>query len=237
MAKVKLTPEDVTKITRKLQEVMAGGRENLYSFDAQVKAFQRLRGLKPDGIVGPLTMAALFDVPTAPIDRDAEQTPRVNDPHLAKLWPTQSECERFFGAVGTNQVRFTLPYKMRLAWRKNAFLNGFSCNAKIRMPLDNIFSQIMKDYDAVSRADLGLDLFGGCLNVRKMTGGSNWSMHAYGIAVDIDPTRNQFKWGRDKAKLAEPAYDKFWAAVESEGAVSLGRTRNFDWMHFQFARL
>jgi hypothetical protein len=28
-----------------------------------------------------------------------------------------------------------------------------------------------------------------------------------------------------------------WRIIEGEGAVSLGRARNFDWMHWQFARL
>ena len=32
-------------------------------------------------------------------------------------------------------------------------------------------------------------------------------------------------------------YDKWWEFWEEEGAVSLGRARDFDWMHVQFARL
>ena len=70
-----------------------------------------------------------------------------------------------------------------------------------------------------------------------MRGAKTWSMHAYGIAVDLDPERNQLKWGRDKAVFARPEYVPFWNIVESEGATSLGRARNYDWMHFQFANL
>ena len=32
-------------------------------------------------------------------------------------------------------------------------------------------------------------------------------------------------------------YAAFWQFVEAEGAVSLGRARDYDWMHFQFATL
>jgi len=55
--------------------------------------------------------------------------------------------------------------------------------------------------------------------------------------VDLDPGRNQLKWGRDRAVFARPEYEPFWQIVESEGLVSLGRAKNFDWMHFQAARL
>ena len=84
---------------------------------------------------------------------------------------------------------------------------------------------------------LGLDLFGGCFNYRPMRGGTALSMHSWGIAYDGDPERNQLRWGRDRAEFAKPAFDPFWAIVEAHGAVSLGRARNYDWMHFQFANL
>ena len=100
-----------------------------------------------------------------------------------------------------------------------------------------VFQNIAKAYSPAERHSLGIDLFGGSLNVRKMRGGSNYSMHSWGIAIDFDPERNQLKWGRDKARLAQKDCEAFWAAWEEEGWVSLGRTRNFDWMHVQAARL
>ncbi len=81
------------------------------------------------------------------------------------------------------------------------------------------------------------DQFGGSLNVRRIRGGKSWSMHSWGIAIDFDPANNQLRWGRDRARFAKPEYEAFWAAWEEEGWVSLGRTRNFDWMHVQAARL
>jgi hypothetical protein len=55
--------------------------------------------------------------------------------------------------------------------------------------------------------------------------------------MDWDPERNQLKWGRDRASLDASVYDFWWRTWEAEGWVSLGRSRNFDWMHVQAARL
>ena len=85
--------------------------------------------------------------------------------------------------------------------------------------------------------ELQLDLWGGCLNVRKMRGGTRWSMHCRAIALDYDPQRNQLIWGRDRAAFAKPEYDRWWQLWQTEGWVSLGRSRNFDRMHVQAAKL
>jgi len=54
---------------------------------------------------------------------------------------------------------------------------------------------------------------------------------------DFDPDRNQLKWGQDKAAFARPEYEKWFELWEEERAISPGRSRNFDWMHTQFAAL
>ena len=62
-------------------------------------------------------------------------------------------------------------------------------------------------------------------------------MHSRGIALDYDPTRYKLRWGRDRAHLAGADYEDWWQCWEAEGWVSLGRTRNFDWMRVQAAKL
>lgn len=44
-------------------------------------------------------------------------------------------------------------------------------------------------------------------NCRKMTGGSRWSEHAYGMAIDINPFKNPYV----KGKLVLPASARSWA--------------------------
>jgi hypothetical protein len=108
---------------------------------------------------------------------------------------------------------------------------------KVHDHLKRIWTRTLEHYGLEEIQRLRLNLFGGCLEVRKKRGGSGWSMHAYGIAWDVDPDRNALRMTRDDATLDGPEYDAFWQFVYDEGAISLGKERNFDWMHFQFARL
>jgi hypothetical protein len=154
-------------------------------------------------------------------------------------WPKQSfkAMTAFYGSVGENQTKIDLPYEMCLAWDTKAKIKRMSCNVKCAKSLYSIFEKTLKTYGIKEIQRLKLNNFGGCLNVRKMRGGSAWSIHSWGAAVDLDPDRNRLKWGKDRAVLAKPEYEEFWKIVESEGWTSLGRARNYDWMHFQAANL
>jgi len=48
--------------------------------------------------------------------------------------------------------------------------------------------------------------------------------------------RNKLRWGKDKTQFAKPEYEQWWKFWEEEGWVSLGRLKNYDWMHAQSAR-
>ena len=100
-----------------------------------------------------------------------------------------------------------------------------------------VLTKVLELYGIEEIQRLGLDVWSGCVNVRKMRGGTEWSMHSWGIAVDYDDTNNQLKWGRDKARFARPEYDKWWQCWEKEGWESLGRKKNYDWMHVQAAKI
>jgi hypothetical protein len=110
-------------------------------------------------------------------------------------------------------------------------------HTKVAASAERVLQAVASIYSPAERKTIGIDLFGGSLNVRKMRGGSAYSMHSWGIAIDFDPERNQLNWGRDKARLAQADAVPFWSEWEKEGWLSLGRARNFDWMHIQAARL
>lgn len=186
--------------------------------------FQVKNNLKADGIVGPKTWKHITNV--------SENTP------LSNRWPKQdynSMCN-YYGPVGENQTKLELPYPLKLAWDKNVTIKKMTCNEKCAKAFYSVFEKIQQTYGS-EISKLKLDVFGGCLNVRRMRGGTSWSIHSWGAAIDLDPDNNQLKWGKEKALFSKPIYNDFWKIVEDEGGVSLGRERNYDWMHFQFAAL
>lgn len=155
-------------------------------------------------------------------------------------WPSQANEQDlidYYGEVGTNQTTIHLPYPHKLSWAKDKVVNKFSCHQKVQPSMQRVLTKVFDHYGIERIKELRLDLWGGCLNVRKMRGGSRYSMHSWGIALDYDPENNQLKWGRDRATFAQPEYNDWWQFWEEEGWVSLGRTRNFDWMHVQAAKL
>jgi hypothetical protein len=154
-------------------------------------------------------------------------------------WPSQNynELVRFYGEVGKNQTSLKLPYPMKLAWDSGSIVQRFTCHQKVKDVFEEVFVETLDHYGLDGVKELRLDVFGGCLNVRRMRGGNAWSMHSWGIAYDLDPDRNRLTWGRDKAVFAKAEYEPYWKIVESKGLISLGRLRNYDWMHVQAATI
>jgi hypothetical protein len=130
-------------------------------------------------------------------------------------------------------VPITLPYPMRIAWDLNNSINSFSCHKLVANNFKLIFSDILDYYGYEKLKELGIDLYGGCFNYRKMRGGDSWSMHSWGIAIDLDPSRNLLNENSSTARFARPEYKAMIDIFYSYNFESLGREKNYDWMHFQ----
>jgi hypothetical protein len=156
-------------------------------------------------------------------------------------WPTESQCPKFYGPIKEIDKHlgfFIPPYPMVLSWDKKAKVTKVVCHELVADSFLTIFLKVKSAYSPNKIKDLGLDLFGGCFNVRLKRGSkTSWSIHSWGCAIDLDDARNGLRVKRPNARLSKTDAEEFWKIVESVGGVSLGRQRNFDWMHYQFARL
>lgn len=148
----------------------------------------------------------------------------------------QSGMQTRFGAPGGAMCtagQIVPPWPMVLAWDQRHRLGAIRCHQDVAASGQRAFDRIAATYDQVSIRALGLHLFGGCFNNRPVRGGTRKSTHAWGVAIDFDPMRNRLNWNAGQARLAQPDAVPFWEAWEAEGWTSLGRARDFDWMHVQ----
>ncbi|TFF18705.1 hypothetical protein E3C22_20985 [Jiella endophytica] len=212
---------------------------------AAIRAFEAAKALPVDGMADEAVVSALRQSSSRvdPKTAAAVEHREVPEAEVQKIalvgntWPRQSGVPAFYGAVGTRQTRIEVPFDMVLAWSKTTRVKTMTLHEKVAASATRVLQRAAQTYSAADRAALGIDLFGGSLNVRRMRGGSAWSMHAWGIAIDFDPERNQLKWGVPQARLSHSDALPFWQAFEAEGWLSLGRARNYDFMHVQAARL
>lgn len=161
--------------------------------------------------------------------------------HPAQMhYPRQRNMPSFYGPAGGPQCtagKVLLPISFVIDWNPRQKVKRFSCHQKLAEPMTRMFAEAVKHYGEKRFRELRLDRFGGCYNYRNKRGGRTLSTHAYGAAIDLDPSRNQLRWGADRAAFAAPEYEPFFAIAMAHGATPAGYAWGKDWMHFQWARL
>lgn len=136
--------------------------------------------------------------------------------------------------AGTYLTTIKLPYPMRIAWDTKTMVTKMRCHKDVADAFLAVFNELLEHYGYQRIVELGIDLYGGCFNFRKMRGGDSWSTHSWGIAIDLDPSRNMLKETSKTARFARPEYKDMIDIFYKHGFISLGREKNFDWMHFQY---
>lgn len=130
-------------------------------------------------------------------------------------------------------IPISLPYPMKLAWDLNTKVTTIRCHRLVADKLKEVFNELLLVYGLPKIQELGLNIYGGCFNFRKMRGGNDYSRHSWGVAIDLDPERNQLKETSKTARFARPEYDKLHEIFEKYGFENMGKVKGYDWMHWQ----
>lgn len=187
----------------------------------QIKAMQRRIGVTDDGFWGPKSIEAC-------------------KAHLRRLmpipnpWPQsdQASLRAFYGEPGdeSNLVSITLPFPMFYDGKlvKTTRVHK-KCAASLLRVLNNIGAKYFADRGVMEEAED----YGGCFNFRPKRGGTSWSLHAWGAAIDLDADDNTFRdsWPM-KADMPLEIMEEF----AKEGWLSAGAFWGYDAMHFQATR-
>ena len=189
-----------------------------------IRQIQQHLGVTADGIMGPQTLRAI----SAALGIKARP-----------VWPGQAEVRSgrsLFGVPGCEEnLQSILPaYPLYYEGKPVRSIRVHKCIAgHVKAALE----EVLAHYGLEEIHRLGLDVYGGSYNNRPTASGKSISMHAWGIALDFAPRANAYALKAPRASLSHPDCVKWWQIWESHGAVSLGRERNYDWMHLQFATL
>ena len=134
---------------------------------------------------------------------------------------------------GSYLTTIQLPFPMRLAWDKKTTVNKMRVHKKVAQDFIDVFNELLQVYGLAKIQELGIDLFGGCFNFRAMRGGSDYSRHSWGIAIDLDPERNQLKTPYLKSNFSKQEYKKLHEIFEKHGFINLGKQKGYDAMHWE----
>jgi hypothetical protein len=149
-------------------------------------------------------------------------------PHVISLAPSglQEIIARFGQAAQPrcSAGRVTLPAPLKLSWNTSR-VSIIACHVEMVPMFSGVFGEIY----ANGHWDL-LRNYGGIYNARQTRGGTKWSTHAWGIAVDLNTDTNQMGTKGDMPR-------EIIGVFKRHGFVWGGdwTGRSIDPMHFQFA--
>lgn len=184
----------------------------------EIKKIQKKIGVKDDGLWGPKSKQACKD-------------------YLLKLMPKNNPWPKsdyaslvaFYGQPGdeSNLVSIAFPYPMYYGGK---LVRTTRCHKKVAASLLRVLDKIEQYY--YNRRDIMEEAedYGGVYNFRLKRGGTSYSLHAWGAAIDLDADDNTLKdpWPQ-VADMPFEIIEEF----AKEGWVSLGAFAGFDGMHFQ----
>lgn len=180
----------------------------------QIQTLQEHVGTKPDGFWGRLSIASCQRHLRAFM-------PRPNP------WPqpTHAALVKFYGEPGNESNLVHLPVSGLGVRYQGAPVRHIRCHRLVAESLLAALADISAGHDA----DV-LRYYAGCFNARKMRGGTSWSLHAWGAAIDLWPesNANNAHWPT-KAHMPISVMEAF----ACQGWLPAGAFWSRDAMHFQ----
>jgi len=156
---------------------------------------------------------------------------RVNPKFLCHN--TTEDIKRKYGKPIRNSRLLTeikVPYPMVLAWNTKSNITRIKCHKKVAKPLADALYHIKHYPDMIKT--LGLNLYAGCYNYRRVRGGRYLSAHSWGIAIDINSSGNPFRCQPKNTVLGRnPELALKFANIMLRYGF---KTLEYDLMHYQF---
>lgn len=146
-------------------------------------------------------------------------------------WPKsdQASLRAFYGAAGdeANLVTITFPFPMYYGEKlvKTTRVHR-KCAASLLRILTSIGLKFNQKRDILEEAED----YGGVFNFRPKRGGSTWSCHAWGAAIDLDADDNTFK---DSWPMQADMNLDVILEFAKEGWISAAVEWGYDAMHMQ----
>ncbi|MFI3243128.1 MAG: M15 family metallopeptidase [Akkermansia sp.] len=190
-----------------------------------IKLIQAAVGVTADGIIGPLTIAAIKD------KLGIETVTECNS------LPTKAEIrsnKSIYGIAGKVPLKkITPPYQL---YYEGKPLTTISVHEAIADKVLRILQRTLDYYGAARIQELKLDQYSGCFSDRNTTNGTSKSMHAWGIALDFCAELNGYNTKTKDALFSRDVYKPFIQFWYDEGGRSFGLENGYDWMHFELCQ-
>ena len=153
------------------------------------------------------------------------------------MWPKDNTAAKmaFYGDFrkgdwqGKCLTRISTPFQMYYDKHPiGSILVNKACASAMLAAFNEIYEKCGHDQKKVDAA--GASDFGGCFNIRKIAGSSNYSNHSWACAIDVSPGTNGFRTS-STTTLSTVVIDAFKRQGARWGGDYKGRK---DPMHFEF---
>lgn len=147
---------------------------------------------------------------------------------------TSQQCFSKYGDPSANEGKFMVLWDVPTDLEHGAIPKRLYCNRDLKPLLEKAFKNVI-DRGLANE----LNTWSGCFNIRKKRGAVSMSLHSWGLAIDMNPSDNQFGKTREQMLAAgrKPFSDAFVKCFTDAGFDWGGSWRKPDMMHFQISKI